>query len=130
MLKILNSLQIIKNMLYYKHDMHVGILDKERDKAMGFRPVVGESGITYKVEQKEGIISKMSNGWQKELNKVSWNEGEAKFEIRSWSKDHQRMGKGVSFTEEELIALANILAGMSCVQGKIKLWADMPGDVQ
>ena len=54
---------------------------------MSFRPIVGESGITYKVESKEGIISTMSNGWKKELNKVAWNDGEAKFEIRSWSKD-------------------------------------------
>ena len=86
---------------------------------MSFRPIVGESGITYKVESKEGIISTMSNGWKKELNKVSWNDGEAKFEIRSWSKDHQRMGKGISFTEEELVTLANILAKMDCVKGKI-----------
>ena len=86
---------------------------------MGFRPIVGESGITYYVEKKEGVISTMSNGWKKELNKVAWNDGEAKFEIRSWSKDHQRMGKGISFTEEELVTLANILAKMDCVKGKI-----------
>ena len=86
---------------------------------MGFRPIVGESGITYKVEKREGVISTMSNGWKKELNKVAWNDGEAKFEIRSWSKDHQRMGKGISFTEEELVTLANILAKMDCVKGKI-----------
>lgn len=86
---------------------------------MSFRPIVGESGITYSVEKREGIISTMSNGWKKELNKVSWNDGEAKFEIRSWSKDHQRMGKGISFTEEELVTLANILAKMDCVKGKI-----------
>lgn len=86
---------------------------------MGFRPIVGERGITYNVERKEGVISTMSNGWKKELNKVAWNDGEAKFEIRSWSKDHQRMGKGISFTEEELVTLANILAKMDCVKGKI-----------
>lgn len=86
---------------------------------MSFRPIVGESGITYKVEKSEGIISTMSNGWKKELNKVAWNDGEARFEIRSWSKDHQRMGKGISFTEEELVTLANILAKMDCVKGKI-----------
>ena len=86
---------------------------------MGFRPIVGEIGITYNVEKKEGVISTMSNGWKKELNKVAWNDGEAKFEIRSWSKDHQRMGKGISFTEEELVTLANILAKMDCVKGKI-----------
>lgn len=88
---------------------------------MGFRPIVGESGITYKVERKEGVISTMSNGWKKELNKVAWNDGEAKFEIRSWSKDHQRMGKGISFTEEELVTLADILTKMDCVKGKIKV---------
>ena len=71
------------------------------------------------LKKREGVISTMSNGWKKELNKVAWNDGEAKFEIRSWSKDHQRMGKGISFTEEELVTLANILAKMDCVKGKI-----------
>ena len=99
---------------YEQHGMYY-----ERKKKMGFRPIVGESGITYNVEKREGVISTMSNGWKKELNKVAWNDGEAKFEIRSWSKDHQRMGKGISFTEEELVTLANILAKMDCVKGKI-----------
>ncbi len=88
---------------------------------MSYRPIVGESSITYKVEEKGGIISKTSNGWQKELNKVAWNDGEARFEIRSWSKDHQRMGKGISFTEDELVSLANILIGINCVKEKIAI---------
>ena len=52
---------------------------------------------------------------------MAWNDGEARFEIRSWSKDHQRMGKGISFTEDELVSLANILIGINCVKEKIAI---------
>ena len=39
---------------------------------------------------------------------VSWNDREPKFDIREWSPDHDRMGKGVSLTEEEMAALVEL----------------------
>jgi hypothetical protein len=44
-----------------------------------------------------------------ELNSVSWGGREAKFDIRSWSADHQKMGKGITLTKDELESLKNLL---------------------
>ncbi|BDR58152.1 YdbC family protein [Xylocopilactobacillus apicola] len=48
------------------------------------------------------------NGWLKEINLVSWNEAEPKYDLRSWSPDHQKMGKGVTLSEEEFLNLLTI----------------------
>lgn len=64
--------------------------------------------IEYKVSAMLGVISSYSTGWNKELNIISWNGGPAKFDIRDWDKDHQRMSRGVTLHEEE----AKILMGL------------------
>ena len=61
--------------------------------------------IQFKVEETIGVLSTSANGWQKELNLVSWNDAPPKFDIRSWSPDHTKMGKGISLTNEEMAAL-------------------------
>ncbi|MCR4642000.1 MAG: hypothetical protein K5697_08220 [Lachnospiraceae bacterium] len=42
------------------------------------------------------------HGKEEELNKVSWNDREAKYDIRDWSPDHEKMGKGVTLGYEEV----------------------------
>ncbi|MCH5200401.1 MAG: hypothetical protein J1F60_05515 [Oscillospiraceae bacterium] len=64
----------------------------------------------YEIVKELGVISENAKGWRKELNLVSWNEREPKYDIREWSPDHERMGKGVSLTEEEILALAELIA--------------------
>ena len=44
-----------------------------------------------------------------ELNLVAWGERPAKYDIRSWSPNHDKMGKGITFTKEELTALKQLL---------------------
>ncbi|MBO3091053.1 YdbC family protein [Schleiferilactobacillus harbinensis] len=61
--------------------------------------------IQFKVEETIGVLSTSANGWQKELNLVSWNDAPPKFDIRSWSLDHTKMGKGITLTNEEMAAL-------------------------
>ena len=56
-----------------------------------------------------GVISTSANGWNFELNRVSWYGNEPKYDVRSWSADHTKMGKGITLTEDELIALADLL---------------------
>ena len=56
-----------------------------------------------------GEISKSKSGWTLELNMVSWGGRDAKFDIRSWAPDHQKMGKGVTLTAEELTSLKELL---------------------
>lgn len=67
------------------------------------------AGIKYDIEKEIGVISQSSKGWNKELNLVSWNKREAKYDIRDWDEDHQKMGKGITFTKEELINLKELL---------------------
>lgn len=64
----------------------------------------------YEITKELGVISEGSRGYRIELNMVSWNDREPKYDIRSWAPDHERMGKGISLTEEEmeqLVALWN-----------------------
>lgn len=67
------------------------------------------AGIKYDIEKEIGVISQSSKGWNKELNLVSWNNRESKYDIRDWDEDHQKMGKGITFTKEELINLKELL---------------------
>jgi hypothetical protein len=48
-------------------------------------------------------------GWSKELNLISWNDREPKYDLRDWSADHTKMGKGVTLTKDELLALKELL---------------------
>lgn len=63
----------------------------------------------YEIVKKLGVISTSSKGWTKELNLISWNEREPKYDIREWAPDGETMGKGVTFTREELAALKDLL---------------------
>ena len=65
--------------------------------------------IKFEITQKIGVLSKTSKGWAKEFNMVSWNDREPKYDIREWSPDGLTMGKGVTLTKEELVALKELL---------------------
>ena len=56
-----------------------------------------------------GVLSENAKGWRKELNLISWNGGAAKYDIRDWAPDHEKMGKGTTLTEEEMENLKEIL---------------------
>ncbi|MEW9672786.1 YdbC family protein, partial [Ammoniphilus sp. 3BR4] len=62
-----------------------------------------------------GILSEGSKGWKKELNLISWNGREPKYDIRDWSDDHSKMGKGVTLSKEEFEKLKEILTRISKV---------------
>ena len=67
------------------------------------------ANIKYEITEKIGVLSESSKGWTKELNLVSWNDREAKYDVREWSPEHDKMGKGVTLTKEELIQLKELL---------------------
>lgn len=67
------------------------------------------SEIKYEIVKKIGVLSKSASGWAKELNLISWNEREAKYDLRDWSADGEKMGKGVTLSKEELLALKELL---------------------
>lgn len=64
------------------------------------------------IQRQIGKISTSKSGWNLELNFVSWNGRPAKYDIRSWDAEHQKMGKGITLTKEEIVALKEILNGM------------------
>ncbi|SDA09449.1 hypothetical protein SAMN02910447_00250 [Ruminococcus sp. YE71] len=67
--------------------------------------------LTFEITEQLGVLSTNAKGWTKELNKVSWNEREPKYDLREWNPDHSRMGKGVTLTDEEVENLRKILNG-------------------
>jgi hypothetical protein len=70
-----------------------------------------EKEITFRIAKAIGPLSATSaKGWTKELNLVSWNDREPKYDIREWSADHQKMGKGVTLSSEEAAALVRLLS--------------------
>jgi len=68
--------------------------------------------IKYEIIETIGILSESSKGWKKELNLISWNDKDPKYDLRDWSPDHERMGKGVTLTKDELRELREILNKM------------------
>jgi len=67
------------------------------------------SEIKYEIIQNIAVLSISTSGWSKELNLISWNDREPKYDIRDWSPDHAKMGKGVTLSAEELFALRELL---------------------
>ncbi|MDR1754620.1 MAG: hypothetical protein LBR74_06930 [Eubacterium sp.] len=62
----------------------------------------------YEIVKELGVISENAKGWTTELNMVSWNDNTPKFDVRPWSPGHERMGKGISLTEDELTNLVKL----------------------
>ena len=67
--------------------------------------------LKFEITERLGVLSENAKGWTKELNKVSWNEREPKYDLREWNPDHSRMGKGITLTDEEVETLKAILNG-------------------
>jgi hypothetical protein len=68
------------------------------------------SEIQFEIIKSYGTVSEEKSGWRKEFNLVAWNGRTPKFDLREWSPDHQKMGKGVTLTREEAEGLSKLLA--------------------
>ncbi len=68
--------------------------------------------IKFEIIKNLGTLSESSKGWTKELNLISWNNREPKYDLRDWDPNHQKMGKGVTLTEEDLKRLKELLSEM------------------
>ena len=71
------------------------------------------SDFKFEIIQEMGILSESRSGWTRELNLVSWNGAEAKYDIRDWSPEHEKMGKGISLNSVEIEKLKRILDKLS-----------------
>jgi len=65
------------------------------------------SEFTFEIEEKLLVLSENDKGWTKELNRVSFNGAPAKYDIRTWSPDHSKMGKGITLSNEEFQVLVD-----------------------
>ena len=65
--------------------------------------------IKFEIIQKIGVLSTSQKGWTKELNLISWNDRAPKYDLRDWAPDGETMGKGITLTRDELIALREML---------------------
>lgn len=65
--------------------------------------------IKFEIEKEIGVVSESAKGWTKELNLISWNGKEAKYDLRDWSPEHEKMGKGITLSRDELKILRDIL---------------------
>ena len=66
--------------------------------------------IRYEIKEEIAVLSESTKGWKKELNLVSWNGAEPKYDIRDWSPDHEKMGKGITLSKEEAKELLSALS--------------------
>lgn len=58
--------------------------------------------MKFEIMENIAVLSTSPKGWTLELNKVSWNDRPPKYDLRQWSPDHAKMGKGVTLTDVEL----------------------------
>ena len=65
--------------------------------------------IKFEIIENLGILGEGSKGWSKELNLISWNSRKPKLDIRDWNEDHEKMGKGITLSKEEVKNLKELL---------------------
>ncbi|HZK70590.1 MAG TPA: PC4/YdbC family ssDNA-binding protein [Clostridia bacterium] len=65
--------------------------------------------IKFDIQKKFGVLSENQKGWKKEVNLVSWNDRNSKLDIRDWSQDYKKMGKGITLEKSEIEALKGIM---------------------
>lgn len=68
---------------------------------------MSERNITCEIVEPIAVLSENEKGYTKEINLVSWNGAEPKFDIRNWHPGREKSGKGIALTKEEVAALVN-----------------------
>lgn len=67
------------------------------------------SDLKYEIMKNLGIIGEGTKGWKKEVNIISWNDRRPKLDIRDWDENHEKMGKGVTLSKEEVIEFKKLI---------------------
>lgn len=71
---------------------------------------MAKTEFSYEIIKTIAVLSTSKSGWSKELNLVAWNGKEPKYDIREWSPEHDKMGKGITLSDDEFAKLKKILA--------------------
>ena len=75
------------------------------------------SDVKFEIKHHIGVLSESAKGWRKELNLVSWNGRDPKYDLRDWSSEHEKMGKGITLSNEEVEKLAGLLENIMKMDG-------------
>lgn len=67
------------------------------------------SEIKFEIVEEIGVLSETAKGWKTELNLVSWNDREPKYDLRTWSENHEKIGKGITLSKDEMMKLKEII---------------------
>ena len=60
-----------------------------------------KESLQYEIKKNVKVLNTYTSGWTKEVNIISWNGGDDRYDIRDWSPDKSKMSKGVTLTEAE-----------------------------
>ena len=66
--------------------------------------------IKFEMKESIGTLSESVKGWTKELNLVSWNGAAPKYDLRDWAPEHEKMGKGITLSADEVQELYKLLS--------------------
>ena len=67
------------------------------------------SDIKFEIKHHIGVLSENVKGWRKEINLISWNGRDPKYDIRDWAPEHEKMGKGTTLSNDEVENLYALL---------------------
>lgn len=70
---------------------------------------MAEKIITCEIVEPIAVLSENERGYTKEINLVSWNGAEPKFDIRNWHPGREKSGKGITLTKEEIMNLMDAM---------------------
>ena len=65
--------------------------------------------IQYEIVKEIAVLSTGDSGDTKEINLISWNGKEPKYDIRSFSPNREKCGKGITLNADEAAALLKAL---------------------
>ena len=71
-----------------------------------------DNEFKFEIKREIAVLSEKKNGWSKQLNLVSWNDGVPKYDIREWAPNHEKMGKGITLSAAETQSLLDALEGL------------------
>ena len=61
--------------------------------------------FTYEIKKTLASVKSDSDGWNLELNLISWSGRKPSYDLRKWNDNHEKMGKGVAMSEDEVVLL-------------------------
>ncbi len=82
--------------------------DKERLKKAKRNSRMAKD-FDFEIVEHIGVLAEKTKGWKREINLISWSGAEPKIDIRDWSPDHSKMGKGITLTSDEIEKLKELL---------------------